>query len=302
MAEWSLTTARLQALRPVDLAMRPRERLRVPRLRVPRKDLQIFPDVVARKDLLRPELLFCVILCPPRLRVRKNQKDITPTEWARFIHAIEALAEAGIPGPTYADFVSIHDQAMTTAAGMMWGAHTMGGSDGRNFLTWHREYLAKLEARLRLINPLVTIPYWNWVEDRSIPAAISTPADLAEWGVTRGSSFNGAGLPDATWINSVLGTGVSPPSFTAFTHALEAPHNVVHNLVGGTMGTSRSPADPLFWLHHAFIDKLWAQWEAANTGTAFNPPNAGETLQPPPIMTRTVAGVLSIQALGYVYA
>jgi tyrosinase len=68
------------------------------------------------------------------------------------------------------------------------------------------------------------------------------------------------------------------------------------------MQTSTSPADPLFWLHHAFIDKLLADWHIAHTGAAFNPPNTAETLQPPPILTRTVNQVLSTQALGYVYA
>ena len=38
-------------------------------------------------------------------------------------------------------------------------------------------------------------------------------------------------------------------------------HNRVHVWVGGQMGTGVSPNDPVFWLHHAFIDKLWADWQ-----------------------------------------
>lgn len=114
--------------------------------------------------------------------MRKNQKNLTAIEWQRFIHALEALAEAGMPSPTYADFVQIHRDAMDTHAGHAWGAHSMGGHDGRNFLSWHREYMAKIEARLIAINPMVTIPYWDWVTDRSaIPAALTDPADLADW-------------------------------------------------------------------------------------------------------------------------
>ena len=88
-------------------------------------------------------------------------------------------------------------------------------------------------------------------------------------------------------------------TFTAFSGALEGPHGWVHNAVGGTMGTSTSPKDPLFWLHHGLIDKLFADWQAAHPGV--NPPNMSETFQPPPIMSRTVNQVLSTQALGYVY-
>ena len=263
--------------------------------KLPRDKLLVVPARLPAKYYLLPWPFYCRIVCPPRLRVRKNQKNLTAAEWARFIHAIEALAEAGIPAPRYQDFVEIHRLAMDTHPGHLWGAHTMGGHDGRNFLTWHREYLAKLEAALMSINPLVTIPYWDWVNDRAIPPQLTDAADLAEWGITRGA-FNAGGLPTASVINGVTAN----TTFTAFAGALEGPHGWVHNAVGGTMGGSTSPQDPLFWLHHAFIDKLWADWETAHPGA--NPPNGNEVLQPPPIMTRTVDQVLGTQALGYVYA
>jgi tyrosinase len=298
--EWNLNLAELEALRPRDIPVRP-ARFRLRRLEMPRARVQVLPDRIERVDLLRPDVVLRRWLCPPRYRVRKNQRDLSVTEWARFIHAIEAVAGPGATAPSYADFVDLHDTAMSTMAGMMWGAHTMSGHDGRNFLTWHREYVAKLEARLRLMNPLVTIPYWNWVEDRAIPGALSDPADLVEWGISRGA-FNPALLPDAAWMASVMNSGISPPDFRAFSTALESPHGRVHNVVGGTMATSRSPADPVFWLHHAFLDKLWADWQAANAGSTFNPANTTEVLQAPPIMTRSVGQVLRTTTLGYVYA
>ena len=30
-----------------------------------------------------------------------------------------------------------------------------------------------------------------------------------------------------------------------------------------------SPGDPLFYLHHAYLDKLWAEWQAKNTSARF---------------------------------
>lgn len=47
--------------------------------------------------------------------------------------------------------------------------------------------------------------------------------------------------------------------------ALEAtPHNDVHGTVGGDggfmSGFATAPLDPIFWLHHANIDRLWAVW------------------------------------------
>jgi tyrosinase len=298
--EWNLSARELRAqiAAAEEVSRRAPRTLRLrPLPRLPRRELLVFPERLPRRFYLEPWPFFCRIICPPRYRVRKNQKSLTATEWARFVHAIEALAQGGVPAPTYGEFVEDHRLAMDTHPGHAWGAHTMGGHDGRNFLTWHREYLAKLETALIAMNPLVTIPYWDWVTDRAIPTQLTDPNDLAEWGVTRGT-FNSAFLPSASVINSVM----TSADFTTFSTALEGPHGWVHNAVGGTMGSSTSPADPLFWLHHAFIDKLWADWQVAHPAPGGNPPNMSETLQPPPIMTRTVAQVQSTRMLGYVYA
>jgi tyrosinase len=233
-----------------------------------------------------------------QIRKRKNQKDMTPTEWATFIDAVEAIASAGAQSPTYQEFVHIHHRAMdmNDHQAMSWGVHTMHGHPGVNFLAWHREYVAKLEARLILVNPLITMPYWNWLEDRAVPQALTNPTDLQAWGITRGT-FNPNGLPlqsdiDAVKLNS---------NFTAFQSALEVPHGWVHNAVGGTMATGDSPADPLFWLHHAFIDKIWDDWGKTNTGAPSKPTNLNDTLQPTPIITRKVSEVLNTSDLSYVY-
>lgn len=38
-------------------------------------------------------------------------------------------------------------------------------------------------------------------------------------------------------------------------------HGRVHIWVGGNMSASSSPNDPVFWLHHANLDRLWAEWQ-----------------------------------------
>ncbi|HEV7778857.1 MAG TPA: tyrosinase family protein [Luteibacter sp.] len=44
---------------------------------------------------------------------------------------------------------------------------------------------------------------------------------------------------------------------------LEAgPHDSVHSDIGGFMRTMLSPVDPLFYLHHANVDRLWEAWMA----------------------------------------
>jgi tyrosinase len=38
-------------------------------------------------------------------------------------------------------------------------------------------------------------------------------------------------------------------------------HNLIHRYVGGDMALAASPNDPVFWLHHCNIDRLWSLWE-----------------------------------------
>ncbi|MGV9503634.1 tyrosinase family protein [Streptomyces sp. NPDC003642] len=38
-------------------------------------------------------------------------------------------------------------------------------------------------------------------------------------------------------------------------------HNRVHRWVGGAMVGGASVNDPVFWMHHAFIDLVWSRWQ-----------------------------------------
>jgi tyrosinase len=68
---------------------------------------------------------------------------------------------------------------------------------------------------------------------------------------------------------SQFGGGVTPVAqFSNGTGQVEStPHNVVHDAVGGNGGLMADPdaaaADPIFWIHHSNIDRLWFIW---NTG------------------------------------
>jgi tyrosinase len=64
----------------------------------------------------------------------------------------------------------------------------------------------------------------------------------------------------------------------------QTPHNDVHGLVGGPSGFmgafDTAPLDPVFWLHHANIDRLWESWRKGVPGADPNDVN-GWTGPPP---------------------
>lgn len=89
-------------------------------------------------------------------------------------------------------------------------------------------------------------------------------------------------------------------------------HNRVHLWVGGNMVPMTSPDDPVFFLHHCFVDKIWADWQAVQreTNPSAGPHYAPVTGGPPghnlmdqldPWGEHTVGEMLDIAALGYEY-
>lgn len=92
--------------------------------------------------------------------IRKNQRNLTRNEKRRFVAALKELKSSGV----YDRYVKTHWQAMM-------GLPMMGKPDpahgGPAFLAWHREYLKRFEEELQRVDPSVTIPYWNWVQDQS---------------------------------------------------------------------------------------------------------------------------------------
>ena len=44
----------------------------------------------------------------------------------------------------------------------------------------------------------------------------------------------------------------------------ERLHNPVHAIIGKQMGSASSPNDPVFFLHHANVDRLWDLWQRRN--------------------------------------
>lgn len=135
------------------------------------------------------------------------------------------------------------------------------------FLGWHRGYLYLFEKQLRAVSgdAGLILPYWDYYANANLPAEFTDPRAGNPLYVSRVNTNVFAALTMApfgsTIINFQRGTS------RAFEPSLEnAPHNPVHDIIGGVMTTMESPIDPIFWLHHANIDRLWVAWVAAGGG------------------------------------
>jgi tyrosinase len=62
---------------------------------------------------------------------------------------------------------------------------------------------------------------------------------------------------------------------------------------------SDSPNDPIFWLHHSMIDKLWSEWQSSYPNQKPTLSGKWKTMTP---WNELAADVLDITKLGYNYA
>ena len=133
------------------------------------------------------------------------------------------------------------------------------------------------------------LPFWNYSDSSNpdalnIPPAFTSPANETNslWMQDRNNTINERTVTlkalDKKIYTSASSTEIGFGGLeTAFHHgggvsgALESlPHNKVHVDISGAMGDPNTAGlDPIFWLHHANIDRLWQVW--LNQGNRSNP-------------------------------
>ena len=134
------------------------------------------------------------------------------------------------------------------------------------FWSWHRMYLYWFEriCRRMACDDCFALPYWNYNDpaERQLPSMFrDTTSDL--FVSARNPAMNsGAGSLPAWAVD--YSAGLAQMNFNSASSSLEStPHNIVHVLVGGWMGSVPTAAqDPIFFLHHCNMDRLWNLWLA----------------------------------------
>ncbi|MEO7190593.1 MAG: tyrosinase family protein [Vicinamibacterales bacterium] len=248
---------------------------------------------------------------------RKNARTFPVAEQTAFKAAIATLVQDG----TYPTLVRHH----------MDMSHNMHGSMGEvglyRFLAWHRRYLVEFERQLQradhLLRPTATqklaVPYWRWQDPFPTWMAGFLPARNPQNNQTPPARKNAAPPSKASAadialiVNGFAAQRTRLPGendYTKFTWAVEGwgsrpdgtglpAHNHGHSWIGGIMNnTSTSPTDPMFWLHHAEVDRLWHAWRQQHA--AARPLLSGRDLILDP-WTESYDDVLAIDVLGYAY-
>ena len=202
------------------------------------------------------------------------------------------------------------------------------------FLPWHRGYLYHFELALQDIDPEVTVPWWNWMDEPGLPASFTDasadnvllgapirpfgvqvqphwPAQTSrDPGAPPGPGQGPAPLPPPLRTGTKAGKPynyydwmMSSPSYSQFEQRCWQLHDNIHDWVGGTMGDQNWAAfDPIFWAHHSMVDRLWRIWQHNNPSAV--PPDdvldSSMTFATAPSLK--VRDVLDVTRLGYDYA
>ena len=192
--------------------------------------------------------------------------------WDELKTAVNEIVQKGI----YEELVDIH--AARHPMNINMGLHRMHGRGGdvgkHRFLPWHRAYLIMFERELREINTDLSIPYWDWDNDRGKLKGFEDYLPDIPDKRPRELGFDADGNRDSStnnirWFSSyerTISLETSTEIYASFTNELEQnQHNIGHDWVGGNMADVKySPRDIVFWLHHAAVDRVWDKWQKHN--------------------------------------
>lgn len=144
-----------------------------------------------------------------------------------------------------------------------------------NFLPWHRMYLYFYEKTLRkhVGDPRFSLPYWDYFQEQSpdgkglaLPSLVRGQAAVPLYNQFRTQGLN----ENKTAIDPDSASAAQAFAFDDFIHFSNQlqgqPHGTMHCALGSGCLTPDmgfvpiAGLDPVFYMHHANIDRLWQCW------------------------------------------
>ncbi|HSR65726.1 MAG TPA: tyrosinase family protein [Xanthomonadaceae bacterium] len=157
-----------------------------------------------------------------------------------------------------------------------------GGQNANFFLPWHRMFVYYFERVVRYVSGRsdFTLPYWDYTSDDLAKRGILPPhfrmPDDPVFGslyIKNRKAAANAGQPiqqnqptDVMDISDTMAKAnyMTSGGVTGFCRSVDSGiHSRIHVLVGTSTDMGKIPYagnDPLFWVHHSNIDRIWASW------------------------------------------
>lgn len=157
------------------------------------------------------------------------------------------------------------------------------------FPHWHRLYTLQLEWALAKHGSSVAVPYWDWTRPITELPHILTDGEYYDFWqdavmpnpFSRGhvkfeNTFTVRNVQEALFKLSPIGKhsvlfdqallALEQTDYCDFEVQFEVMHNTIHYLIGGRQTYAFSSLhyasyDPVFFIHHSFVDKIWAIWQ-----------------------------------------
>lgn len=230
--------------------------------------------------------------CGPRER---REWGASPTERGRYVRAVLALHDNGVMARLAQQHWNYQDQI-----------HGNSATQWPQFLVWHRAFVFEFEEEVRALGgefTCFTVPYWNYEYSdrfsRTDPRSVFGN-DSDHLGVVDGQNgcIGGAfsriritmpppsqphciqrfpsGLDNLRCRTFMDLTGFGEQDYGRFATQFQLAHGSPHVATGGqppgrvgVFATHASPLDPLFMLHHANIDRIWALRQACRGDYSF---------------------------------
>lgn len=212
-------------------------------------------------------------------RIRKNLNDLSGGEIESLRNTFKQMTKDG----RYQEIAAFHGLPAQCPSEDGTTVHTCCLHGMPTFPHWHRLYVALVEDELLSRGAGVAVPYWNWIDPfDKLPDFFNdaTYYNSRTLHIESNPFFHGSvdfantltdrDAQDVIYHNREFYDKallvLEQTDFCEFEVQLEVLHNRIHSMLGGREIYSMSSLDyaaydPVFFLHHSNVDRLWAIWQ-----------------------------------------